>query len=133
MGQRQKYPIESWLGCWAGNISLGKMLLAGNEHQSGGEIRGNYVASVVLLFLETVEYLEDLSTEAQGLARVTVKTTGSEVRTPWWGSFGEWPTEGSLLASQTLASGSAPSTMEQPFPVPLCFYAYPNPNNHVKY
>jgi hypothetical protein len=55
VGQRQKYLIEFWLGCWAGNISSGKMLLAGNEHQSGGEIRGNFVASVVMLFLEKVE------------------------------------------------------------------------------
>jgi hypothetical protein len=55
VGLRKKYPIESWLGCWAGNISSGKMLLADNEHQSGRELRGNYVASVALLFLEMVE------------------------------------------------------------------------------
>jgi hypothetical protein len=55
VGQRQEYLMESWLGGWAGNISSGKMLLAGNEHQSGGEIGGNYAASVALLFLDMVE------------------------------------------------------------------------------
>jgi hypothetical protein len=62
-----------------------------------------------------------------------MKTTGSEVRTPSWGSFGEWPTEGSLPASQTLSSGGAPSATEQPFPAPLCVLHLSYPDIDVKY
>jgi hypothetical protein len=61
------------------------MLLAGNGPQSGAKL-GAIVSPVLCYFSsKCFNNFEDLSTEAQGLARVTVKTTGLEVRTPWWG------------------------------------------------
>jgi hypothetical protein len=34
---------------------VGQDALSSDEHQSGGEIRGNYVASVALLLIEVIE------------------------------------------------------------------------------